>query len=100
MNLKGRQSWQGGSLIDAVVSVLSSDDPIGSSSDEIANALHWPGDGAALQGELEELVACGLLDRRGIGRGALYTLAVPAHSATVLAAISKGANEPAVHRAS
>ena len=98
--VKAWQPWNGGSLIDAVVSILSSGDAMGSSADEIAQSLNWPIDGDALQVELEDLVACGVLDRRGVGRGALYALAAPAHSAKVLAAASKDARDPLVHRAS
>ena len=63
--------------VDAVVSVLSAGDPPGYTADEIADALGLPIDGAALQPDLEEMVERGILDRSGIGRGALYTLMVP-----------------------
>ena len=64
------------STVDAVTSVLSAGDA-GRTADEIADALGLPIDGAALQPDLEEMVERGILDRCGIGRGALYTLTAP-----------------------
>lgn len=98
--VKTWQPWNGGSLIDAVVAILSSGNATGSTSDEIAWSMDWPIDGDALQSELEELVAIGVLDRNGVGRGALYMVASPAHSATVLAAASKDVRGALSHRAS
>lgn len=60
-----------------VASVLSVGDPLGYTADEMVDALHLAIDSATLQQELEDMVASGVLDRRGIGRGALYTLARP-----------------------
>ena len=60
-----------------VASVLSVGDPLGYTADEIVEELHLPVDGTALQQDLEEMVAAGVLDRRGVGRGALYTLLRP-----------------------
>jgi hypothetical protein len=73
------RAWQtrgGMSTVDAVTSVLSAGDA-GRTADEIADALSLPIDGAALQPDLEEMVERGILDRCGIGRGALYTLVAP-----------------------
>jgi hypothetical protein len=73
------RAWQtrgGMSTVDAVTSVLSAGDA-GRTADEIADALGLPIDGAALQPDLEEMVKRGILDRCGIGRGALYTLMSP-----------------------
>ena len=64
------------STVDAVTSVLSAGDA-GHTADEIAAALDLPIDGEALQLDLEEMVEHGILDRCGIGRGALYTLMAP-----------------------
>jgi hypothetical protein len=64
------------STVDAVTSVLSAGDA-GYTADELAGALGLPIDGATLQPELEEMVEHGILDRCGIGRGALYTLVAP-----------------------
>ena len=66
----------GMSTVDAVTSVLSAGEA-GRTADEIAAALGLPLDGAALQPDLEEMVERGILDRCGIGRGALYTLVAP-----------------------
>jgi hypothetical protein len=73
------RAWQtrgGMSTVDAVTSVLSADEA-GRTADEIAAALGLPLDGAALQPDLKEMVERGILDRCGIGRGALYTLMAP-----------------------
>jgi hypothetical protein len=64
------------SMVDAVSSVLLAGDA-GRTADEIAAALDLPIDGATLQPDLEEMVEHGILDRCGIGRGALYTLTTP-----------------------
>ena len=75
----GANAWQtrnGMSMVDAVASVVSAGDA-GHTADEIAGALDLPIDGAALQPDLEEMVERGILDRCGIGRGALYTLVAP-----------------------
>jgi len=69
------------SLVDAVISVLSTGDILGCTADEIAVALEMPIDGAALQHDLEDMVDRGILDRRGVGRGALYTLVTPVRGA-------------------
>ena len=64
----------GTSLEDSVAYVLSTGDTLGYTADEIADALGLPIDGTALQSDLEDMVYRGILDRRGIGRGTLYTL--------------------------
>lgn len=58
-----------------ILTVIMAEEPHGATADQVARALGrgLDGDGDAVQGELEELVARGLLDRRGLGRGALYT---------------------------
>lgn len=58
----------------AVTAVLARGDAAGRTTDDIADALNLPEDSQNLQTELEVLVRRGILDRRGIGRGALYTL--------------------------
>jgi len=73
-------------MIDAVTSVLSTDDGRGKTADDIAAALKLSKDGAALQAQLEDLVHQGMLERRGIGRGALYMLATPMRVARALRA--------------
>ncbi len=56
-----------------VLTVIAAEEPHGATADQVARALGLGLDGDTVQGELEELVACGLLDRRGLGHGALYT---------------------------
>ena len=68
-----RGTYGGLAPVEAVASLLSAGDT-GHTTDEITDALDLPIDGAALQSELEEMVVRGILARRGIGRGALYTL--------------------------
>lgn len=69
---------QGGSITaETVISVMSAGDAAGYTADDLAATLGLPGDGALLQHELEDMVRQGLLDRRGLGRGALYTLVAP-----------------------
>lgn len=65
-------------LEDSVAYVLSTGDTLGYTADEIADVLGLPIDGTALQNDLEDMVYRGILDRRGIGRGTLYTLTAPA----------------------
>ena len=77
MVAKAWQTMDRMDAVDAVASVLSAGDALGSTADEIADALGLPIDGALLQSDLEEMVERGLLDRCGVGRGALYTLMVP-----------------------
>ena len=61
-------------VTDIVVGAVATLDPAGATADEIAQVLSNSLDGAGLQPKLEMLVGSGVLDRRGIGRGALYTL--------------------------
>jgi len=58
-----------------VVGVVAHLDSSGGTADEIAQSLNASMGGVGLQGDLEMLVRRGILDRRGIGRGALYSLA-------------------------
>ncbi len=56
-----------------ILTVILAEEPHGATADQVAHAIDLGLDGDTVQGELEELVAHGLLDRRGLGRGALYT---------------------------
>ena len=56
-----------------ILTVIMAEEPHGATADQVARAIGLGLDGDTVQGELEEMVACGLLDRRGLGRGALYT---------------------------
>jgi len=57
-----------------VLAALAAEEPHGATADQVARTIGLGLDGAVVQDALEELVACGLLDRRGLGRGAVYTL--------------------------
>ena len=86
---------EGGAVtVETVIAALSGGDAFGLTSDEIAAHLGLPAGGKTLQHQLEDMVWQGLLERRGVGRGALYALtpaAVPAkESATGSAAPLKG----------
>lgn len=56
-----------------ILMVIAAEEPPGATADQVARALGLGLDGDTVQGEMEELVARGLLDRRGLGYGALYT---------------------------
>ena len=57
-----------------ILAVIEADEPHGATTDHVARTIGLGLDGAVVQGELEDLVARGLLDRRGLGHGALCTL--------------------------
>jgi len=54
--------------------VLAAEEPHGATADQVARAIGLGLDGTVIQDDLEDMVARGLLDRRGLGHGALYTL--------------------------
>lgn len=62
------------SASDEIVAVIAAEEPHGVTPDQVARTLRLGFDGAVVQGELEELVARGVLDRRGLSHGAVYTL--------------------------
>jgi len=55
------------------LTVIMAEEPHGATADQVARALGLGLDGELVQSEIEELVARGLLDQRGLGYGALYT---------------------------
>ncbi len=57
-----------------ILAALAAEDPHGATADHVARALGLNLDGETIQADLEELVGRGLLDRRGLGHGAVYTL--------------------------
>ena len=73
---------EGARSVDVVLAAVAAGDPRGQTAEELAAALRAP-DTETLQQELEELVAQGLLERQGVGRGALYALAPGAGVADV-----------------
>ncbi len=58
---------------DEILAVLAAEEPQGATADHVARALGLGITGTAIEAELEELVGRGLLDRRGLGLGAVYT---------------------------
>jgi hypothetical protein len=54
--------------------VLAAEEPHGATADQVARTIGLGLDGTVIQDELEDMVARGLLDRRGLGHGAIYTL--------------------------
>jgi len=60
---------------DEILTVIAAEEPHGATADQIARTLGLGVDAVPVQDELEELVMRGILDRRGIGLGAVYTLA-------------------------
>ena len=81
---------EGGAVtVETVIAALSGGDALGLTADEIAAHLGLPAGGKMLQHELEDMVWQGLLERRGVGRGALYVLTpstVPSKESTTGAA--------------
>jgi predicted ArsR family transcriptional regulator len=61
-----------------ILAVIATEEPHGATADQVARAVGLGLDGADVQDVLEELVARGLLDRRGLGLGAVYTLSATA----------------------
>ncbi len=59
---------------DAILAVIAVEEPRGCTADQVALATGLGFDGTVVQDTLEELVEQGLLDRLGIGHGAVYTL--------------------------
>jgi len=57
-----------------VLVAITAEEPHGATADQVARAIGLGLDGTVVQDVLEELVARGLLDRRGLGLGAVYTL--------------------------
>jgi len=57
-----------------VLAAIAAEEPHGATADQVARAIGLGLDGELVQGEMEALVARGLLDRRGLGLGAVYTL--------------------------
>ncbi len=61
-------------LADLIVEALAVADAAGCTSDELVALIPTRTTATVLQAELEELVSRGGVVRRGVGRGALYTL--------------------------
>jgi len=63
------------STTEEILAAIAAEEPHGATADQIARTLGLGVDAVPVQDELEELVMRGILDRRGIGVGAVYTLA-------------------------
>jgi len=61
-----------------VLAAIAAEDPHGATADQVARTIGLGLDGTSVQDVLEELVARGLLDRRELGLGAVYTLSATA----------------------
>jgi len=59
---------------DEILAAIAAEEPRGATADHIAIAIGLSLNGEVVQSLLEELVAQGLLTRRGIDHGAVYTL--------------------------
>jgi len=59
---------------DEILAVIAVEEPRGATADQVARAIGLGLTGEVVQRLLEELVEQGLLDRLGIGHGAVYTL--------------------------
>jgi len=57
-----------------ILAAITAEEPHGATADQVAHTIGPGLDRAVVQDALEELVTHGLLDRRGLGRGAIYTL--------------------------
>ncbi len=62
-------------MTDDILAVIAAEEPHGATADQIARAIGLGVTVEPVQDEMEELVRRGDLDRRGIGVGAIYTLA-------------------------
>ncbi len=61
-------------VVDEILAVIAAEDPHGATAAQVARAIGLGFDGTVVQDTLEELVEQGVLDRIGIGHGAVYTL--------------------------
>jgi len=62
------------STTEEILAAIAAEEPHGATADQIARTRGLGVDAKPVQDELEELVMRGILDRRGIGLGAVYTL--------------------------
>ena len=62
------------STTEEILAAIAAEEPHGATADQIARTLGLGINVEPVQDELEELVMRGILDRRGIGLGAVYTL--------------------------
>jgi len=60
--------------MDEILAVIAAEAPHGATTDQVTRAIGLGIDDTLMQDMLEELVEQGVLDRLGIGHGAVYTL--------------------------
>ncbi len=60
---------------DEILAVIAAEEPHGATADQIARTIGLGVNVEPVQDELEEMARRGEVDRRGIGLGAVYTLA-------------------------
>ncbi len=60
--------------VDEILGIIAAEEPRGVTADQVARAIGLGFDGTVVQDTLEELVEQGVLNRLGIGHGAVYTL--------------------------
>ncbi len=58
---------------DEILAVIAAEESRGATTDQVARAIGLGLNGEVVQSLLEELVEQGLLDRNGMGDGAVYT---------------------------
>jgi hypothetical protein len=58
---------------DEILAVIAAKEPRGATADQVARAIGLGLNGEVVQSLVEELVEQGLLDRNGMGDGAVYT---------------------------
>ncbi len=63
------------STTEEILAAIAAEEPHGATADQIARTLGLGINVEPVQDELEEMVRRGEVDRRGIGLGAVYTLA-------------------------
>jgi len=63
---------------DAILAVIAAEEPRGATADQVARAIGLGFNGEVVQSLLEELVEQRLLDRLGLGHGAVYTFSAMA----------------------
>ncbi len=64
---------RGSTTTEEILTVIAEEEPAGMTAEQVARVVDFGWDVALIQDDLEELVEQGLLDRRGIGHGAVYT---------------------------
>jgi len=72
-----------------VLAAIAAEEPHGATADQVAHTIGLGLDGVVVQDALEELVTRGLLDRRELGRGTVYTPRHVIRDTSVLFALAR-----------